>query len=105
MTDFAERLKEIRKKKCISQKELSDALGVSASTVSMYECGSREPSIRIIEGLCRELEVTPSELFGFGKVSRSELKLALFGRTDASDGMLNEVLSFAGDLSSRGSGK
>ena len=105
MSVFAERLKSIRKSRGVSQKELADALGVSASTVSMYECGSREPSVPLIERICTALDVSPSELFGFEGVTRRELKLALFKNTDVPDGILDEVLRFADYLSTRKAAK
>jgi len=43
------RLKELRKEKGISLKELGEILGVAESTVSLYESGKREASYSILQ--------------------------------------------------------
>ena len=42
---FANRLKEIRKSKSISQLKLAMDLNMNQNTISRYETGQREPSI------------------------------------------------------------
>lgn len=46
---FYERLKELRISRNLSQAEFAKQLGISASSISMYECGQREPSFEIEE--------------------------------------------------------
>ncbi|WP_297967914.1 helix-turn-helix domain-containing protein [uncultured Anaerovibrio sp.] len=46
---FADRLKELRIKKDMTQGELSKALNISQSAIAMYESGKREPKIEILE--------------------------------------------------------
>lgn len=46
---FSQRLKELRMARNLSQAQFAKQLGVSASAVSMYECGQREPSFEIEE--------------------------------------------------------
>ena len=41
-----------------SQKELAKQLGISASTVGMYEQGRREPSAELVVAMARELGVS-----------------------------------------------
>lgn len=43
--DFKKRLKELRKKKNVTQKEVGFILGYNCSAISNYECGKNEPSI------------------------------------------------------------
>ncbi|MCL5058769.1 MAG: helix-turn-helix transcriptional regulator [Actinobacteria bacterium] len=43
MTDFSKRLKDLRKKKNISQEELGNSINLSKSTISLYESGKRQP--------------------------------------------------------------
>ncbi|WP_455715888.1 helix-turn-helix domain-containing protein [Anaerosporobacter sp.] len=51
-----------RKEKNMTQAQLAEELGVSNKTVSKWECGKCMPDYSIIESLCRQLEVTVSEL-------------------------------------------
>lgn len=48
---FSERLRELRKNKNLSQKDLGDIIGVAANSISQYESGVREPSVEILNKL------------------------------------------------------
>ena len=48
---FAERLKELRKEKNMTQVQLAEALGVSKGTVAMWEIGKREPNFETLNRL------------------------------------------------------
>ena len=58
------KLREIRKKKKISQKELADLSGVYQSCISMYENGQRSPRLEIATKIASALGVTVDELIG-----------------------------------------
>lgn len=49
MPDFKDMLKYFRMREHLSQNELATKLGVSPSTISMYEVGKREPDFEIEE--------------------------------------------------------
>ena len=49
---FAENLKELRKSRGWSQKDLADRIGVNFRTVSTWENGSFEPSFSTLAKLC-----------------------------------------------------
>lgn len=49
MPEFKDMLKYFRMRANLSQSELADKIGVSASTISMYEVGKREPDFEIEE--------------------------------------------------------
>ena len=59
------RLKEIRIKNGISQKDLADFLGVSRVTVSRYENEKRMLDQDLIIKISLYLDVTTDELLGF----------------------------------------
>ena len=61
---FAKRLKELRQLKCLTQAELADLLGISSSSVGMYEQGRREPDISLINKICEVFSVTSDYLLG-----------------------------------------
>ena len=65
MTTFAERLKQTRLKKCISQTELAELTGITSRSIQNYESGSRMPnSMEITENLAKTLDVTAAYLLG-----------------------------------------
>lgn len=51
MSSFPQTLAFLRKGKGLTQQELSKILGLSSSSVSMYERGEREPSFETLESL------------------------------------------------------
>ena len=59
---FHELLKQTRLSKGLSQKEVSEKLGVAKSTYSMYESGTREPNIQTILKLAELLSIPVSDL-------------------------------------------
>ncbi len=59
-----EKLKQLRKEKGVSQKEISSAIGITLSAYSNYEQGIREPSIDIIIKLCKYFKVSADYLIG-----------------------------------------
>ena len=63
-TEFNERLKELRLEKGIRQKDVADAIGVTANAIANYEQGTREPNFEILKALCKFFEVTADYLIG-----------------------------------------
>ncbi len=60
--DFAERLKEIRMSKDLSQQQLADMVFVDRSSVARWESGTRMPDAVMIARLSKCLDVDVSEL-------------------------------------------
>lgn len=54
---IGETIKKLRKKRGLSQKELGEKLGVSASMISQYESNIRKPKRETLEKFARALEV------------------------------------------------
>lgn len=51
-----------RKERNLTQAQLAEKLGVSNKTISKWETGKCMPDYGIIQSLCKELEITVSEL-------------------------------------------
>lgn len=60
---FADKLKELRKEKSLSQKQVAERLEVAVSTYANWEQGRREPSIFDLIVLMSIFEVDANELF------------------------------------------
>jgi len=61
---FNENLKEARLKSGLSQKDLSENIGVAKSTYSLYESGKREPNVDTIKKIASALNVSADMLLG-----------------------------------------
>ncbi len=59
-----ENIKNLRTKAGMTQWELADKLGISASAVGMYEQGRREPDSKILLKLSRIFSVSVDEIIG-----------------------------------------
>ncbi len=62
---FGNRLKELRKSRGYTQQELAKLIGVSASSIGMYEQGRREPENAVLSKICQVLNTTTDYLIGF----------------------------------------
>lgn len=63
-TLLGERLKKIRTQRNFRQKDIAAVVGVSVSTYSLYETGSRTPSIHKLAQIAQALRVSTDELLG-----------------------------------------
>lgn len=62
--NFGEILSKLRKSRNMSQADLAKYLGVSASTIGMYEQGRRQPDFEIEEAIADFFNVSLDELRG-----------------------------------------
>lgn len=60
MSDFGKKLRNLRVKKSMTQKELADKFNVSESAIGMYERGAREPNFDQINKFAEFFDVKPS---------------------------------------------
>lgn len=63
MKTMGEKIKELRIKKRLTQQELADKIGVSYTTISLYESGSRKPSFKALNKLAKVFEVNEAYFF------------------------------------------
>ena len=64
---LGERLQALRKERRLSQKEVADALGISAAVVSNYESGERTPSLENLLSLSSFYRCSTDYLLGRDK--------------------------------------
>lgn len=64
MIDFGSRLKEIRKSKGITQKQLASAIGASERGIQNYELNERKPAYDVLLALADYFEVSLDYLVG-----------------------------------------
>ena len=68
MGEFAKRLKKLRLNKHLTQDELAPELGISRSTLGMYETGKREPDFETLETIADFFNVDMNYLIGYSDV-------------------------------------
>ena len=64
MAQFDRILKLLRTEKKMSQQELADALGISKSSINMYERGERQPNFEVLETIADFFNVDIDYLLG-----------------------------------------
>ena len=70
MSKFSERLKLLRNNVLISQQYLADIIGISKSSINMYERGEREPSLETLEAIADYFNVDMDYLLGRQDIPR-----------------------------------
>lgn len=64
MVNMGEKLKSLRTKKNLTQKQVADRIGLAISAVSSYESGSRYPSYDVLVRLAHIFHVSTDYLLG-----------------------------------------
>ena len=70
---FSSRLKELRSRNKLTQKEFSQKVGCTAATLSAYENGTKNPSLEIIKSIAEACEVSIDWLCGLTDKKTNEL--------------------------------
>ena len=60
--EIGSRIRKYREERGLSQKQLSELIGVKNNRVSNWDQGLNRPDADILAALCRVLQVSPSEL-------------------------------------------
>ena len=112
---FGETIRNARKALGLTQRQLSDRLGVSNTSVSNWEKGLSRPDADMIQKLCVILHLQANDFYGTTEapmdnhrrpVSDEDIKFALFGGDgEITDAMFDEVKRFAAFLKQREAGK
>ncbi len=64
MNGFGEKIKDLRKEKGFTQKELAEKIGQAQSTVFYWEQNKQEPNISSLKKLCEIFDVSADYLLG-----------------------------------------
>lgn len=62
--NFGETIRTIRLKKKLSQEQFADQLGISPSSLSVYERGARDPSLSAAQKIAEKLGMSIDEMAG-----------------------------------------
>ena len=65
------KLRELREQKGVTQKEVAEAIGCTATVYSRYERGEREPDISTLCSLADYFEVSTDVLIGYIQKSKT----------------------------------
>ncbi len=60
--DFGQRVREVRRKQSLTQEELAEKVGISASFMGHIERGTRVASLETLIALCNTLNASPQYL-------------------------------------------
>lgn len=74
-SNIGKRIKEIRKKKGLSQEKLAELVDIEQNTLSCIETGNNFCTAETLEKIINALEVEPAELFNFGHQKDNETLL------------------------------
>lgn len=75
MVDFGDRLRNLRVRDGITQEYLAKKLGVTKSTVSAYETGTKFPSHKVLINIIKIFNVSSDYLLGI-ESNKSEIDLS-----------------------------
>ena len=64
MAAFAERVRELRKERGLTQKQVADSCGIADSAIRKYESGKVTPKYEMLQRIADALGVRPGELMG-----------------------------------------
>lgn len=95
-TIFAGRLKELRKKKGMSQEQLADAVGLSVQAVSKWECALSYPDITLLPVLSRLFGVSVDALLCGGSGGEMPLDCSPAASLPFEDDGVLRIVQFRG---------
>lgn len=69
--NIGQKIKEVRKQKSLTQKELGKRAGISQQQIAQYENGKLKPKIETIDKIAVALGVDASDLLGYQTIVRN----------------------------------
>lgn len=94
-------IRQQRKLKGLTQKQLAEAIGVSEPSIRLYELGKRTPGEDVIRQIAEALEVSPEALHAYDTDSAREVLEMLF-RLEDDYGLVPYVSGFSYGLVVKG---
>lgn len=85
-------IKKLRKERGMSQKELSQATGISLSAIAMYETGERRPNKVMTDRLLEYFDVDMNYLYG-----KCQIKNSIYNETNIAQVPLYKTIHFKED--------
>ena len=71
---FKDVLKQLRRSRGMTQKDLAIQIGISQNAISMYETGRREPDMRLLAAMGEALDVDMNALLGAAEKPAPEIE-------------------------------
>ena len=93
--NISEKVKKYRKEKDMTQEQLALVFGVSAQSVSKWECGDGYPDITLLPTIANYFGITVDELLGTDKQSAAEEIAHFTNHYNELNGKPREQLEFA----------
>lgn len=89
---LGQRIKEIRKARGLTQKQLAEKIGIGTANISYIETGHFAPTIENFEKIADVLGVEPPELYTFtSQKPLSEMRNELFNELSHNDELLKLI--------------
>ena len=92
MQKFNQRLRALRKKANLSQQKFADIIGISKSSINMYERGEREPNFEKLEKFADFFNVDMDYILGKSDIENKMMWLKNIDHTIDFESLRNEVL-------------
>ena len=97
MSSFSENLRYLRKRADMTQPELAQKLGISRSTISMYELGSREPNFETLEAIADFFNVDMNYLTGTDPEKNESAAFISDELSEAKRKLIQRILTLSDD--------
>ena len=94
-------IKQQRKRKGMTQRQLAEAIGVSEPSIRLYELGKRTPGEDVIRRIAGALEIRPEALHAYDTNSAREVLEMLF-RLEDDYGLTPHVSGYSHELIVKG---
>lgn len=89
--ELADKLRDLRLKSKLSQKEVAKRLGISPSIISAYECSDRTPSVETLMALASLYNCSSDYLLGLEQIA-TQRTLDVSGLSKAQISALQELV-------------